>query len=80
MNVLFLQTTKTGSVARNITPYNTDDLALMALYQGMRASIGDSNIVYACGMLMDDKGLTYKREEYTRAPEPQEEDEPSEEE
>lgn len=49
MNVLFFQRKLDGTPVRSITPYNTNDLAQMALYQGMRATIGDSTMGYRCG-------------------------------
>ena len=76
MNVLFIQHLASGVISRNITPYSTDDLALSALYGGMRASINDTNIVHVCGMMIDDNCITYKREEWTRVPEPEPTPEP----
>lgn len=84
MNVLFFQRKLDGTPVRSITPYNTNDLAQMALYQGMRATIGDSTMGYGCGMMIDDTGIIHKREEWTREitppePEPEEENENTEE-
>lgn len=66
MNVLFLKTTATGAHERTITAYNTNDLALIALYGGMRACVGDANIVLAVGEMIDDSGHVVKCERYER--------------
>ena len=64
MNVLFLQTLQNGTVSRNLTSYGTRDLALIALYGGMRASIGDANIVKCVGEIITDDGAVIKCERW----------------
>lgn len=67
MNVLFLQTNQNGTVSRNLTSYGTRDLALIALYGGMRASIGDTNLVKAVGEIITDDGAVIKCERWERS-------------
>ena len=70
MNLITLQyNSKTGTTARNILSYGTDDAALSALYQSMRASINDTNIAKITAILMDDSGVTHKFESWQRVPE-----------
>lgn len=72
MNLITLQTLKTGVVARNLLSYGTNDAALSALYQGMRASIADENIANVTCILMTDEGHIQKCERWARevTPEP----------
>ena len=77
MNLITLQTLKTGVVARNLLSYGTNDAALSALYQSMRASIADAaNVASITCLLMDDSGHVGKCERWintTVTPEPEEE-------
>lgn len=73
MNVVTFQKTKEGTVARNLLSYGTTDGALSALYQSMRASIADTNIASVTCLMMDDEGITTKREHWERAEESEEE-------
>lgn len=73
MNLITLQTTKEGTVARSLLSYGTMDGALSALYQSMRASIADANIVKVVCLLIDDNGIFVKREAWERAEESEEE-------
>ena len=66
MNVLLLRTYKNGSTERTITPFNTNELALINLYGNMRASIGDENCVKVTCELVDDNGHVSKCERYER--------------
>ena len=76
MNLITLQTLKTGVVARNLLSYGTSDAALSALYQSMRASIADAaNVANVTCILMDDSGHIAKTERWsntTITPEPDE--------
>lgn len=67
MNVLLLRAYKNGSTERTITPFNTNELALINLYGNMRASIGDDNCVKVTCELVDDNGRVVKCERYERA-------------
>lgn len=77
MNLVTLQILKTGAVARNLLSYGTNDAALSALYQSMRASIADAaNVSSVTCLLMDDSGHIAKTERWTNTaitPEPEEE-------
>ena len=64
VNVLFLQTLQNGTVSRNLTSYGTRDLALIALYGGMRASIGDANVIKCVGEIITDDGAVIKCERW----------------
>ena len=66
MNVLLLRTYKNGSTERTITPFNTNELALINLYGNMRASIGDENCVSITCELVDDNGHVVKCDRYDR--------------
>lgn len=70
MNVLALKTIKNGQHERTITPFNTNDLALINLYGTMRACVGDTNVTLAVAELIDDAGHVVKCERYERAVEP----------
>lgn len=72
MNLITLQTLQNGTVARNLLAYGTNDGALSALYQSMRASIADENIANVTCILMTDEGHIQKCERWARevAPEP----------
>ena len=76
MNLITLQTLKTGVVARNLLSYGTNDAALSALYNSMRASIADAaNVASVTCLLMDDSGHVSKCERWvntTVTPEPEE--------
>lgn len=73
MNLITLQTTKEGTVARSLLSYGTTDGALSALYQSMRASIADTNISKVVCVLIDDDGYISKCERWERAEESEEE-------
>lgn len=73
MNLITLQKTNEGTMARNLSSYGTDDGALSALYQGMRASINDTKIKSIVAMLISDDGVITKREFWERAEEQTEE-------
>ena len=66
MNLITLQTLKTGVVARNLLSYGTNDAALSALYQSMRASIADTNVANVTCILMTDEGYIQKCERWAR--------------
>lgn len=72
MNLITLQTLKTGVVARNLLSYGTNDAALSALYQNMRASIADTNVANVTCILMTDGGFIQRTERWVREviPEP----------
>lgn len=72
MNLLTLQKTKSGAMARNFTSYGTDDGALSAFHQSIRASIADENILSCISMLITDNGTTTKREAWEREVTPEE--------
>ncbi len=77
MNVVLLRKFKNGSTERTITPFNTNELALINFYGNMRASIGDSNCVKVTCELVDDNGHISKCDRYERPveiekPEPEE--------
>lgn len=79
MNLITLQKINTGAVARNLLSYGTNDGALSALYQAMRASIADENVVSVTCLMIDDDGQTSKCERYIRPSAPAQTDEQSEE-
>lgn len=66
MNVLFLKTMKNGTHERTLTSFNTLDLALINLYGSMRACVGDSNVQFAVGQIVDDEGFVHKSDRYER--------------
>lgn len=66
MNVIFFQHLADGTISRTLNSYGTQDLALTALYGGMRASIGDTNIIKVIGEMVDDEGFIVKSEIYVR--------------
>ena len=72
MNLITLQALQNGTVARNLLSYGTNDGALSALYQSMRASIADTNIANVTCILMTDEGHIQKCERWVRevTPEP----------
>lgn len=78
MNVLVLKTTQDDKHERTVTPFNTNDLALIYLYGTMRACVGDSNVRLAVAEMVDDSGHVVKCERYERTvevkkPEPESE-------
>lgn len=82
MNLITLQSLQNGTVARNLLAYGTNDAALSALYQSMRASIADTNIASVTCILMTDEGHISKCERWAREitpPTPEPEEEPGEE-
>lgn len=66
MNLLTLQHTTSGTCARNLTSYGSNDGALSALYQSMRASINAPEIADITALLIDDDGRVTKCEKWTR--------------
>ena len=66
MNVLLLRSYKNGSTERTITPFNTNELALINFYGNMRASIGDDNCTKVTCELVDDNGRVVKCDRYER--------------
>jgi hypothetical protein len=66
MNLLTLQHTTAGVYARNLTSYGSNDGALSALYQSMRASINAPEIADITALLIDDNGYVAKCEKWTR--------------
>jgi hypothetical protein len=80
MNVVFYQHTQAGAVNRQIKSFSSMEKALVEFYGNMRASVNDTNIAYIACEVTDDKGLVYKRDEFTRETQPSNEEQPSEEE
>ena len=78
MNVVFYQHTNDGKVNRQILSFGTMEQALINFYGSMRASVADTNIKFIACEITDDKGLVYKRDEFTREAQPQPEPEPEE--
>lgn len=70
MNLITLQTLKNGTVARQLLSYGDNDSALSNLYQSMRASIADTNVVKVTCELIDDDGRISKCERYERTVQP----------
>lgn len=66
MNLLTLQHTTAGTCARNLTSYGSNDGALSALYQSMRASINAPEILDITALLIDDNGRVAKCERWAR--------------
>ena len=66
MNLLTLQHTTAGVCARDLTSYGSNDGALSALYQSMRASINASEIAGITALLIDDDGRVTKCEKWVR--------------
>lgn len=66
MNLLTLQHTTAGVCARNLTSYGSNDGALSALYQSMRASINAPEIADITALLIDDNGRVAKCEKWAR--------------
>lgn len=66
MNLLTLQHTTAGVCARNLTSYGSNDGALSALYQSVRASINASEIADITALLIDDDGRVTKCEKWAR--------------
>jgi hypothetical protein len=66
MNLLTLQHTTAGTCARNLTSYGSNDGALSALYQSMRASINAPEIADITALLIDDNGRVTKCEKWAR--------------
>ena len=66
MNLLTLQHTTAGVCTRNLTSYGSNDGALSALYQSMRASINAPEIADITALLIDDNGRFAKCEKWAR--------------
>lgn len=66
MNLVTLQHTTAGTVARSLTSYGSNDGALSALYQSMRASINAPEILSITALLIDDNGYVAKCEKWAR--------------
>lgn len=66
MNLLTLQHTTAGTVARDLKSYGSTDGALSALYQSMRASINAPEIADITALLIDDNGRVTKCEKWAR--------------
>lgn len=66
MNLLTLQHTTAGVCARSLTSYGSNDGALSALYQSMRASINAPEIADNTALLIDDNGRVVKCEKWVR--------------
>lgn len=66
MNLLTLQHTTAGVCSRNLTSYGSNDGALSALYQSMRASINAPEIADITALLIDDNGRVAKFEKWAR--------------
>ena len=66
MNLLTLQHTTAGTVTRSLTSYGSNDGALSALYQSMRASINAPEILSITALLIDDNGYVAKCEKWAR--------------
>lgn len=66
MNLLTLQHTTAGTVARSLTSYESNDGALSALYQSMRASINAPEILSVTALLIYDNGYVAKCEKWAR--------------
>lgn len=72
MNLLTLQHTTLGVCARDLKSYGSDDGALSALYQSMRASINTPEIADITALLIDDNGRVAKCEKWAREVETEE--------
>lgn len=66
MNLLTLQHTTAGTVSRSLTSYESNDGALSALYQSMRASINAPEILSITALLIYDNGRVAKCEKWAR--------------
>lgn len=66
MNLLTLQHTTAGTCARDLTSYGSNDGALSALYQSMRASINAPEIADITALLIEDNGHVVKCEKWVR--------------
>lgn len=69
MNLLTIQKLNDGSIARSFLYYETEELALSALYFTMSSSLADANVNDVICILINDYGRQVKFEQWTREPE-----------
>lgn len=67
MNLITIQTLKTGEVARSFMTYETLEDAVGALYQTLASSVIDNKVSDVLTIIMNDQGRIMKQDGWKRS-------------